>query len=224
MKLLVVEDEEKLGRLLTRGLTEEGHTVDLCKNGDDAAEQAMAVPYDVIVLDWALPGKDGVQLLRHWRDRGLRTPVLMLTARGTVGEKVTSLRAGADDHLIKPFAFEELLARIEALHRRSGAAVGVLRLGNATLDPRMRCLLVGDRQEPLTAREFALLEELASRKGEVLTRTHLLSRVWGLDFDGAPNVVDVYVGYVRSRLKGAGAEGVRIESVRGVGYRLVEGP
>lgn len=224
MRLLVVEDEEKLGRLLVRGLTEEGHTIDLCTNGDEAAEQAMAVPYDVIVLDWALPGRDGVQLLRHWRQRGLRTPVLMLTARGTVGEKVTSLRAGADDHLIKPFAFEELLARLEALHRRSGAEVGTLALGNARLDPRTRSLQVGERQEPLTAREFSLLEELASRKGEVLTRTHLLSKVWGLDFEGAPNVVDVYVGYVRSRLRTVEAEGIKIESVRGVGYRLVEGP
>ncbi|HEY0839265.1 MAG TPA: response regulator transcription factor [Vulgatibacter sp.] len=223
MRLLVVEDEEKLARLLARGLGEEGHAVDVCHDGDAAAEQALAVPYDVIVLDWSLPGRDGVQLLRHWRERGMRTPVLMLTARGTVGEKVTSLRAGADDHLVKPFAFEELLARLEALHRRGGAAVGDLPIGPARLDRGKRALVCGERTEPLTAREFALLDELASRKEEVLTRTHLLSKVWGLDFDGAPNVVDVYVGYLRQKLEKAGAGPARIEAVRGVGYRLTEG-
>lgn len=224
MRLLLVEDEEKLGRLLARGLGEEGHSVDRCKDGEEAAEQGLALPYDVIVLDWSLPGRDGVEILRHWRERGLRTPVLMLTARGTVAEKVTTLRAGADDHLVKPFAFEELLARIEALHRRGGAGTGLIALGTARLDPRQRAVAVGEKSEPLTAREFSLLEELASRKGEVLTRTHLLSKVWGLDFDGAPNVVDVYVGYLRNKLRTAGAERVRIESVRGVGYRLVEDP
>jgi len=224
MRLLVVEDEEKLAHLLARGLKEEGHAVDVCHDGDAAADQALAVPYDVIVLDWSLPGRDGVQLLRYWRERGLRTPVLMLTARGTVGEKVTSLRAGADDHLVKPFAFEELLARIDALHRRGGAAVGDLALGKARLDRGKRAIVSGEKSEPLTAREFALLDELASRKAEVLTRTHLLTKVWGLDFDGAPNVVDVYVGYLRAKLRDAGADDVRIEAVRGVGYRLAEGP
>lgn len=223
MRLLVVEDEEKLARLLARGLGEEGHAVDVCHDGDAAAEQALAVPYDVIVLDWSLPGRDGVQLLRHWRERGMRTPVLMLTARGTVGEKVTTLRAGADDHLVKPFAFEELLARLEALHRRGGAAVGDLSIGAARLDRGKRALVSDDGSEALTAREFALLDELASRKEEVLTRTHLLSKVWGLDFDGAPNVVDVYVGYLRQKLEKAGAGDARIEAVRGVGYRLTEG-
>ncbi|HWV38061.1 MAG TPA: response regulator transcription factor [Vulgatibacter sp.] len=224
MRLLVVEDEEKLANLLARGLKEEGHAVDVCHDGDEAAEQALAVPYDAIVLDWSLPGRDGIQLLRHWRERGMRTPVLMLTARGTVGEKVTSLRAGADDHLVKPFAFEELLARIDALHRRGGAAVGDLPLGKARLDRGRRAIVAGDRAEALTAREFALLDELASRKSEVLTRTHLLTKVWGLDFDGAPNVVDVYVGYLRQKLRAAGLDDVRIEAVRGVGYRLAEGP
>jgi len=225
MRLLVVEDEAKLARLLARGLGEEGHAVDVCADGETALEQAVQVPYDVIVLDWALPGRDGVQLVRAWRERGLRTPVLMLTARGSVGEKVTTLRAGADDHLVKPFAFEELLARIEALHRRGADVdVGALRLGEASIDPRQRAVVVGDRREPLTAREFALLEELASRRGDVLTRTHLLSKVWGLDFDGAPNVVDVYVGYLRNKLRAAGADAVRIEAVRGVGYRLSVAP
>ncbi|AKU92487.1 response regulator transcription factor [Vulgatibacter incomptus] len=224
MRILVVEDEEKLARLVARGLTEEGHAVDVCADGDQAAEQALASPYDVIVLDWSLPGRDGVQLLRLWRERGMRTPVLMLTARGTVGEKVITLRAGADDHLVKPFAFEELLARLEALHRRGAGDVGTLALGTARVDRGKRAVVVGEKSEPLTAREFALLDELASRKGEVLTRTHLLSKVWGLDFEGSPNLVDVYIGYVRGKLRDAGAEDVRIDAVRGIGYRLtVEG-
>lgn len=222
---MLVEDESRLARLLARGLAEEGHAVDVCGDGEVALEQAMQVPYDVIVLDWALPGLDGVQLLRIWRERGLRTPVLMLTARGSVGEKVTSLRAGADDHLVKPFAFEELLARLEALHRRAAdVAVGPMQLGDVRLDPRRRSLVRGDREETLTGREWSLLEELASRQGDVLTRTHLLSKVWGLDFEGTPNVVDVYVGYLRNKLRSVGAERVAIETVRGVGYRLVVSP
>ena len=225
MRLLVVEDEARLAGLLARGLGEEGHAVDVCADGDVALEQGLQVPYDVIVLDWALPRRDGVQLLRLWRERGLRTPVLMLTARGSVGEKVTSLRAGADDHLVKPFAFEELLARIEALHRRAADVhVGPAQLGELRLDPRQRALVLGDRQETLTGREWALLEELASRLGDVLTRTHLLSKVWGLDFDGSPNVVDVYVGYLRNKLRSIGADEVAIETVRGVGYRLAVAP
>jgi DNA-binding response OmpR family regulator len=220
MKLLLVEDEERVASALARGFTEEGHNVDVCDRGTAARDQALAVAYDVVLLDWSLPDLDGVSVLRAWRARGMRAPVLMLTARGSTGEKVTALRAGADDYLVKPFDFDELLARVEALHRRSGAG-DASSLGPVTLDPRRRALVSGATSEPLTAREFGLLSELAAHAGEVLSRSKLLQKVWGTDFDGNANVVDVYVGYLRSKLERAGATGVSIESVRGVGYRLV---
>lgn len=220
MKLLLVEDEPKMARMLQRGLSEEGHEVDVCDRGEDARSQAAVVPYDVIILDWALPDADGLTLLRGWRGAGLRTPVLMLTARGTTGEKVTGLRAGADDYLVKPFDFEELLARLEALARRGGAQTGNPTFGSVTLDARRRVLRRGEEEVELTAREFALASEFFAHGREVLTRARLLSAVWGSAFDGAPNVVDVYVGYVRTKLGQLHAD-VEIATVRGVGYRLV---
>jgi len=224
MKLLLVEDEAKMARLLQRGLTEAGHQVDVCERGEDALEQGLQVAYDAVLLDWNLPDLDGLAVLRRWREQGLRTPVLMLTARGTVGEKVLGLRAGADDYLVKPFAFEELLARLEALHRRGDAQGPAQAVGPLILDSRRRVLRLAEREEPLTRREFALFSELASHMGEVLPRSTLLSNVWGEGFDGPPNIVDVYVGYLRSKLKKLEAHRVSIQSVRGVGFRLtVEG-
>jgi two-component system OmpR family response regulator len=197
MKLFLVEDEERMARMLARGLSEEGHQVDVCASGVAARDQALSIAYDVIVLDWSLPDLDGVSVLRAWRARGLRTPVILLTARGSTGEKVTGLRAGADDYLVKPFDFAELLARLEALNRRNGA-VAVEALGAVALDPRRRALL--------------------------LTRSHLLRTVWGDELAGSANVVDVYVGYVRAKIERLGAVNLRIEAVRGVGYRLVAPP
>jgi DNA-binding response OmpR family regulator len=220
MKLLLVEDEDRVATVLSRGLGEEGYQVDRVATGVAARDQALTIAYDVILLDWALPDLDGVSVLREWRSRGLRTPVLLLTARGATGEKVTGLRAGADDYLVKPFAFDELLARIEALHRRGGGHDATA-LGSAILDPRRRALVRGAISESLTAREFGLLTELVSHAGEVLSRSRLIQAVWGTGFEGNPNVVDVYVGYVRTKLERVGAVDVRIESVRGVGYRLV---
>lgn len=222
MRVLVVEDEEKMVVLLSRGLKEEGHEVDVCSSGADAVEQAAAVPYDVVLLDWSLPDLDGVAVLRRWRDAGLRTPVLMLTARGSVGERVTGLRAGADDYLTKPFDFDELLARLEALHRRGGGHEVRRKLGRALLDANRRVLSVRDVEEALTAREYGLLSELAGHAGETLTRSELLTVVWGAGFDGTPNVVDVYVGYLRAKLRRLGIdEEVSVRAVRGTGYRLV---
>jgi DNA-binding response OmpR family regulator len=217
MKLLLVEDEERVAAMLSRGLGEEGHAVDRVATGLAARDQGLSTTYDVILLDWALPDVDGVSVLREWRQRGLRTPVMLLTARGATGEKVTGLRAGADDYLVKPFAFDELLARLEALHRRG--AGDTPRLGDVLLDGRRRTLVKEDRTETLTTREYGLLAELASHAGEVLSRAQLIQSVWGAGFDGNPNVVDVYVGYLRTKLERVGAS-VRIESVRGVGYRL----
>lgn len=222
MRVLVVEDEERMVALLQRGLREEGHEVDLCTRGVDALEQAVAVPYDVLLLDWSLPDLDGIALLRRWRDAGVKTPVLMLTARGSVGERVTGLRAGADDYLAKPFDFDELLARLEALHRRGGGHEPWRKLGRARLDANRRTLTVGEIEETLTAREYMLLSELAGHAGETLTRSELLTTVWGQGFDGTPNVVDVYVGYVRAKLRRLGIDDeVSIRAVRGTGYQLV---
>jgi DNA-binding response OmpR family regulator len=168
-----------------------------------------------------LPDLDGIGLLRSWRQRGLRTPVLMLTARGTTGEKVTGLRAGADDYLVKPFDFEELLARLEALHRRGGGHEAATKVGSLVLDARRRVLRRGEQEQTLTAREFELLSELAGHGGEVLARSRLLHTVWGADFDGPPNIVDVYVGYLRAKIERLGAKDVTIRTVRSIGYRLI---
>jgi len=221
VKLLLIEDEEKMARLLQRGLTEAGHRVDVCGRGEDALEQALNIAYDVVLLDWNLPDLDGLAVLRRWRERGLRTPVVMLTARGTVGEKVMGLRAGADDYLVKPFAFEELLARLEALHRRDDAQGLASKVGPLVLDARRRVIRHGEHEQVLTGREFTLFSELASHAGEVLARSTLLGHVWGESFDGPPNIVDVYVGYLRGKLKKLQVEAVSIQVVRGVGFRLV---
>ncbi len=199
---------------------EEGHQVDVCASGIEARAQALDIAYDVILLDWSLPDLDGVAVLRDWRARGLRTPVLLLTARGSTGEKVTGLRSGADDYLVKPFDFQELVARLEALSRRGGAEPAAA-LGAHRLDPKRRALVRDDRAESLTAREYALCAEFATHPGEVLSRTRLLEAVWGTEFAGNANVVDVYVGYLRAKIERLGPDGVRIEAVRGVGYRLV---
>ncbi len=222
MRLLVVEDDPKMARMLQRGLTEEGHQVDVCATATAATQQAIDVPYDVVLLDWGLPDGDGVSVVREWRQRGVQGSVLLLTARGSTGETVTGLRAGADDYLVKPFAFEELLARLEALDRRSAPADSAQQaLGDVQLDVRRRVLRRADVEVTLTSREFALLMELRSLGGDSATRSRLLLKVWGGDFEGTGNVVDVYVGYLRSKLERLGTSKVRIEAVRGVGYRLV---
>jgi DNA-binding response OmpR family regulator len=221
MKLLVVEDEPRMARMLQQGLSEEGHQVDVCGRADEALAQAEAIAYDVVLLDWGLPDQDGVSLLRNWRSRGLRTPVLLVTARGSTGEKVVGLRAGADDYLVKPFDFDELLARTEALHRRGGNGPQPMRrAGELELDAMRRVLRRGQAEVPLTGREFGLIEAFFSRAGDVLTRPELLSAAWGEGFDGNPNIVDVYVGYLRQKLERVAGGAASLESIRGVGYRL----
>ena len=218
MRILLVEDDDRMARLVHRGLSEEGHQVDLCQRGGDASAQATAVGYDVIILDWGLPDVDGVTVLRRWRERGLTTPVLMLTARGAVGERVTGLRTGADDYLVKPFDFEELLARIDALRRRSAGSATAL--GTVTLDARRRAIGHGASEETLTNREWQLRLVCAEHRGELLSRSEILTRVWGPDFTGEPNIADVYVGYLRAKLAKIGADKVAIRAVRGIGFRL----
>ena len=220
MHLLLVEDEEHLAQVLIQGLREEGYQVDLCSSGGNALSQARDVEYDIVILDWMLPDLDGVSVLRKWRESGLRTPVLMLTARGSVGERVTGLKAGADDYLVKPFAFAELLARLEALHRRGTGQTDGYRAGPIVIDSRRR-LLSGPRGNlSLTPREFALACELFGKAGDICSRLHLVQTVWGVHFDGDPNIVDVYIGYLRGKLVRVGGNSVEIKAVRGLGFRL----
>jgi len=222
MRILVVEDEPRMNQLLRRGLTEDGHTVDACRTATDARQCVRYTDYDVIVLDWGLPDEDGLTVLRQWRSEGMGTPVLMLTARGTSGDKVLGLRTGADDYLTKPFDFEEFVARLESLHRRAGGgATGDVALGDTVFRRAARRLVRGAATVELTGREFQLLSALQERAGDVLARSELLAKVWGPHFDGEPNVVDVYVGYLRAKLRELGATRLSIATVRGTGYRLV---
>lgn len=219
MRLLLVEDEERLARVLSRALSEDGFTVDTCTNGGDALEQALRVNYDAIVLDWVLPQLDGVEVLRRWRARGMNAPVLLLSARGSVGERVQGLRAGADDYVVKPIALEELHARVDALVRR-GQTARALEVGDMKLDPRARTLSGPKAEESLSGRECTTLSLMIEHLNDVVARTEILSRVWGANFDGTPNVVDVYIGYLRNKLETVGVKDVSLETVRGIGFRL----
>lgn len=224
MRLLIVEDEQRLAAALLRGLREEGHVVDHTTRLEDARAQLEALRYDVVILDWMLPDGDGLELLRALRRQGDRTPVLLLTARARTEEKVTGLRAGADDYLAKPFDFDELCARLEALHRRSEGTSLDRKVGDVTLDGRTRALRAGTDEVSLTAREYALASALFERAGEVRTRAELLREVWGSSFEGDPNVLDVYVGYLRAKLAKLLATGrtvPTVRAVRGIGFRLL---
>jgi DNA-binding response OmpR family regulator len=221
MRILVVEDELKMAGLLRRGLVEEGHAVDVTRTGDDAVWMAAATEYDAIVLDLMLPGIDGVEACRRMRESGVWAPVLMLTARDGVDDRVAGLDAGADDYLVKPFAYEELLARVRALLRRRGSAAPDQKLtfGDLVLDPLAREVRRGQREIELTALEFDLLRHFLAHPRQVLSRAQLLDAVWGLPVATASNVVDVYVGYLRTKLE-AGDQPRLLHTVRGVGYVL----
>jgi two-component system OmpR family response regulator len=220
MRILVVEDELKMASLLRRGLIEERHAVDVARTGDDAVAMARVVEYDAIVLDVMLPGMNGFEVCRELRGRGVWTPVLMLTARDSVDDRVTGLDAGADDYLPKPFSFAELLARLRALARRGGPErPAVLEAGDLRMDPATRQVWRGDAEIPLSAKEFALLETLMRRPGQVLSRDQLIEHAWDFAYENRSNVVDVYVRYLREKIdRPFGADS--IETVRGVGYRL----
>jgi DNA-binding response OmpR family regulator len=225
MRILVVEDDRKVASFIRKGLEEEGHAVEVAGDGASAVERATdGAPWDLVVLDVMLPKGDGFSVLKTLREEGLRMPVLMLTARDAVGDKVTGLDLGADDYLSKPFAFEEFLARVRALLRRGGGgSAPVLRLADLTLDPSSREVRRGARRVELTAREHTLLEYFLRNAGRVLTRPVLAQHVWGLDFDPESNVVDVYVGYLRRRIEGPGERRL-LHTVRGVGYVLKDEP
>ena len=220
--MLIVEDQPKLAALLARGLREEGHAADIAERGEDAAWMALAARYDAIVLDIMLPGIDGLETCRQLRLRGVWTPVLMLTARDAVGDRVIGLDAGADDYLTKPFSFEELLARLRALHRRAPAERPVtVEVGELKLDPAAHRAWRGETELDLSAKEFALLELLMRRSGNVLTRGQLLEGAWDMAYERRSNIVDVYIRHLREKIdRPFGSD--TIETVRGVGYRLKE--
>ena len=220
MRVLVVEDELKMARALRRGLEQEGHAVDAALDGHDGLHRASEWDYDAIVLDVLLPGLDGIEVCRRLRRAGRWAPVLMLTARDGVADRISGLDAGADDYLVKPFAFEELLARLRAQVRRGvPERPAVLTVADLVLDPAAHAATLAGRPLPLSAREFALLEFLMRHAGEVVRRTAILEHVWDYNYDGLSNVVDVYVGYLRRKLEQPGGQ-VCIRTVRGVGYGL----
>ena len=220
MRILVVEDELKMASLLRRGLVEEGHAVDVARTGDDALALAPVAPYDAIVLDLMLPGMDGFGVCRRLREIGIWTPVLMLTARDAVEDRVAGLDAGADDYLPKPFSFAELLARLRALVRRGAPErPALLEVGDLRLDPATRQAWRGDTEIELSAKEFSLLETFMRRPGLALSRVQLLEHAWDYAYESRSNVVDVYVRYLREKIdRPFGRRS--LETVRGVGYRL----
>ena len=222
MRLLVVEDESKLANLLARGLREEGHAVDPPGRGEDALWMARAVPYDAIVLDVMLPGLDGFAVCRELRRQEVWTPILLLTARDAVEDRVSGLDAGADDYLVKPFSFSELLARLRALTRRAPLERPVvLQVGDLRLDPAARRAWRKGHELPLSAKEFSLLELFMRRPGETLSRVQLLDGAWDMAYESKSNLIDVYVRYLREKIDRPFARG-SLETVRRVGYRLRE--
>ena len=220
MRLLLIEDDRKAARLLARGFQEEGFVVDVAETGEAGEEQATVNEYDVIVLDWLLPGKDGIAVCRALRERDLATPILMLTARHSLTDRVNGLTTGADDYLTKPFAFAELLARTRALLRRSRLArPSVLRVTDLTLDPASRHVMRAGERIGLTGKEYSILEVLMQHAGEIVSRTRLVERVWDEASEVLDNLVDVHVSHLRRKIdRGAGPP--LIHTVRGFGYRL----
>lgn len=221
MRVLVVEDEPGIIGFVRQGLTEAGFAVDVARDGREGLDFALAADYDTLILDIMLPRLNGLDLLRDLRRRGHKTPALMLTARADLDDRVTGLDAGADDYLVKPFAFAELLARLRALLRRPPLQTGtVLRAGRLAMNTATRSVGWDDNDLELSPREYAVLEYLLRHPNQVLTRTQIAEHVWNFDFYNESNVVDVYVGYLRRKLEKAGAQPL-IDTVRGVGYRLV---
>ena len=220
MRVLVVEDELRMASLIRRGLTREGLAADVAASGEDALWMSTAHEYDAIVLDVMLPGLDGFETCRRLRKSGVWAPVLMLTARDSVEDRVAGLDTGADDYLVKPFAFAELLARLRALARRGdGERPNVLEVGDLRLDPATREVRRGGAAIALSAKEFALLEVFMRRPGEVLSRLHLLEHAWDFAYENRSNVVDVYVGHLRRKIDEPFGRR-SLETVRGAGYRL----
>ncbi len=220
MRILVVEDSRRLAGIIRRGLQEETYSVDNAYDGEEAQYMAETTPFDVIIMDIMLPKKDGVTVCRELRTKKVNTPILMLTAKDTTEDKVTGLDSGADDYLVKPFAFTELLARIRALLRREALPkIPRLQVGDLIMDTETREVWRGERQIELTAKEYAILEYFMRRPNVVVTRTMLGENVWDYEYDGISNIIDVYVRRIRRKIDEDG-QGSLIQTLRGAGYRL----
>ena len=220
MRILVVEDEEKIAKFIKRGLKEEGYAVDVAHDGEEGHFMATTNEYDLTILDWMLPKLDGLHLCRKLRDEHVNTPILMLSAKDSVKDKVSGLDSGADDYLAKPFAFEELLARARALLRKKDAGVPTqLQVGDLGLDLLNHKVSRAGKEIPLTVKEFALLEYLMRNAGTIVTRTMISEHVWDIHFDTLTNVIDVYINYLRNKIDSGHARKM-ILTVRGKGYLL----
>lgn len=219
MKVLVVEDEKSIAGFIQKGLEEQGFRVEVCHDGDEGFERATTQSYDAIVLDIMLPGRDGLSILSNLRQRRNAVPVVLLTARSELGERLEGLNLGADDYLTKPFYVEELVARLHAVTRRGGERLSLLQVGGLTVNLITREVSVDGVPVDLTAREFTLMEYLMRSPGRVYTRTQILEHVWGYDFDPATNLVDVHIQRLRKKLYEKDRERF-IETARGVGYRF----
>ena len=218
MRLLVIEDEQKVANFIKQGLEEEGYAVDHAADGASGLQMALEGLHDVIVLDVMLPKLDGLSVLQQLRQEKVTTPVLLLTVRATIEDKVLGLDAGADDYLTKPFAFEEFVARVRALlRRRAETAPPILQVADLALDPARRVVSRGEKKIELTPREFTLLDYFMRNPGRVLTRTMIANRVWDYTFDSTTNVIDVYVNYLRKKID-TGHDTKLLHTVRGVGY------
>jgi heavy metal response regulator len=221
MRILVVEDEKKVVSFIRRGLEQEGYAVDVVLDGLEGQHYAETHDYDAIILDIMLPKKSGLDVLKELKDREVKAPILLLTARDSVEDRVKGLNLGADDYLTKPFAFEELLARLRALMRRAGYGTAVMNFSDLSLDPATRKAKRGDKEVSLTLKEYALLEFLLRNPNRVLSRTIIAEHVWDQSFDSETNVVDVYINHLRSKVDDDPSKRL-IHTVRGVGYVLKE--
>jgi len=222
MRILVVEDDKKVGRFLAKGLQEEQYAVDICRDGADALYFAQTNTYDVIILDIMLPGKDGFTICREMRENSILTPVIMLTAKDTVEDKVSGLSEGADDYLTKPFSFEELLARIRALLRRNqDYKTKVLKAGDLEMDPVRRLVARAGKKIILTGKEYALLEYLLRNKGRIVTPVMIREHVWDMEYDGISNIVNVYINHLRNKID-KDSRAKLIKTIRGLGYQIDE--
>ncbi len=222
MKILVVEDEKQIADFVKKGLTEQGFLVELCDHGDEAMERILHQAYDAIVLDIMLPGRDGLSILRQFRKKGHTTPVILLTARSELDERIEGLNTGADDYLTKPFYVEELIARLHAVIRRSSdEQMSLLQAGDLSVNVLTREVKRAGTPVKLTSREFNLLEYLIRSPGRVFTRTQILEHVWGYDFDPNTNLVDVHIQRLRKKVS-PDKDNPVIETIRGVGYRVVK--
>lgn len=222
MRILIAEDEKTLNRLITQKLTNSGYSTDSCYDGKEAIEILKYTEYDAVILDIMMPEADGFAVLSSMRSRNLTTPVLFLTARDSVSDRVKGLDSGANDYLVKPFSFDELMARIRAMTRTSfGKTENILKVGDLTLDPASHVVKRGEREITLSAKEFQLLEYLMYNKGLVLSREKIEEHIWNFDYEGGTNVVDVYISYLRKKIDDGEAVKL-IQTVRGRGYVMKE--